>query len=551
MGPHGMEVLDQCVADVRAGLKSIDECLADHPDEGDVLEALLPVALAIVPSDVVPDPSRKLQARYRFVEALHRQSSRGQAIGWGWLGRLAPLPRQAAAALAALVVTAACGGAAVFATQDAQPDDLLYGLKTAIEEQQVAVARSPEDRAQTRLSIAARRLKEVERALDAGKQDVAAVAATAYSETVDRALQDIDQAQNAGRSVDDVISDLERSQARQRALAATAAEEGATAAGAALQSSSEGVARDRGRARPGAAPPTVSASSGPSSGAGPVATPGRAVARTTAEPPRPTPTRTAAEIASGTEDEPWEERGRDTSGQDADQNRSGSQQRDEREEPARRPTPDVRGAAARTPGENGATRRTDGPPDDGGRGRRDSDDDGERGRRDSNDDIDTIGRAQPTSTPGRPDDPGRNLGTGQPTPSRQDRSESSDDRDGRDADTRSDDPSRGSRPTATATPTARATAIIPGQDRRGRDVDTDDDSESEETNRGGRQPVAPTRTPTPTGTLTATPTPRIPDQDRRGEREAPRVETPGRSSGSDRPDQRSGDDDEDRSNVRR
>lgn len=202
-----VEIIDQCVADVRAGRRTLEECLAAHPTERDELSALLPVALALAtaPQTVAPDPARKLQARYAFVEAIHREGRRAEPRGW--VERFLPHEvryRLATAFAAALAVVAALGGGAVVAAQDALPGDVLYGLKTAIEHQQVALASSEEARAWVRLSIASRRLQEIDRAAERGRGDAALLAATTLAETLLQVQADMEVLQARGQPVAEV-----------------------------------------------------------------------------------------------------------------------------------------------------------------------------------------------------------------------------------------------------------------------------------------------------------------------------------------------------------
>jgi hypothetical protein len=579
---HPMEFLDQCVADVRAGRQSLDECVARGSDQGDDLGELLSAALAITPLDVSPNPLAKVHARYLLVEAMHAQSV-ARPGPWGWLAALGPLRLQAAAAATALILAIGSGGAAVVAAQESQPDDALYGLKTAIEQQQVAMARSPEERALTRVAIASRRLKEVERALSDGKPEVAVVAATAYSETVERAVQEIDQAQDAGRPVEDAIHDLERNEAWQRALTVTAAQRDANAARVALESTKE-----RGGRRPPVDPtsPTRSAPAGSSGGTDAVdVTPTAVVPQALGTRPQSIPSAAAVEIAYELdEEEPGEEEVIDD---DDAPGGNAHEQLVAQQDPPADSRPGVAGPSAQR--DDDAGRRNDG-----------RDDDGDRAVSVSSATAlpaVQIPRATPIPTPtrvsppppplivvassptasrGRSDDDNDDdrdapSPTVVPTPFGQPniadggrRSNDDDDRDDRDDDRESDDSSRTGRwsppvlirtpvPTVAAARTPTRPAASVDQDRRGqRDDDAEessragrlpsgstsqeqdrrdrDDDDGPDANRGVRPSATPTRTPTPT----ATPTPIA----RRSEADTIKAEQPGKSNASTAPDTR-------------
>src|SRR5437667_12856419 len=115
-----LDVLDECIADLRAGRKTIQDCLDANPTHRAELVMLLPVAAAIVPVVVEPDPVHKLHARHALVEALHRDAVRET----GLFAPLAGIRNRIAAVAAAAVL--ALGSGAVVAAQDAQPADPLY-----------------------------------------------------------------------------------------------------------------------------------------------------------------------------------------------------------------------------------------------------------------------------------------------------------------------------------------------------------------------------------------------------------------------------------------
>ena len=234
-----LDVLDECIADLRAGRKTIQDCLDANPTHRAELVMLLPVAAAIVPVDVEPDPVHKLHARHALVEALHRDAVRET----GLFAPLAGIRNRIAAVAAAAVL--ALGSGAVVAAQDAQPTDPLYGLKTAIEQQQVALAASPDARAQLRLRIAERRLAEAERAIEAGREDVAVIAASSYSEAMQQAYDDIDAAAGTGAPIPDARGAASESLARLQSVAVKADAAGEPAAAAALTAASELAARER------------------------------------------------------------------------------------------------------------------------------------------------------------------------------------------------------------------------------------------------------------------------------------------------------------------
>lgn len=242
-----LDALDRCIADVRARRKTIAECLQAYPEYQLELAPLLATASAIVSLRVALDPAQKLRARYVFVEALH-----GEASSNGHVGVFGALRRRVAGVAAAAVIAVAGSGAAVVAAQDAQPSDPLYGLKTAIEQQQVALAASPDARAELRVRIADRRLAEAERAIAAGRENDALAAAAAYAETLQRAYDDIDTARGSGSPSMGASEAADESLARVPDVAAKAHVAGDQAAAAALLDARERAERERPATRRGA-----------------------------------------------------------------------------------------------------------------------------------------------------------------------------------------------------------------------------------------------------------------------------------------------------------
>lgn len=86
-----------------------------------------------------------------------------------------PLGRQAwvtrfAAITAVIVVALSSLGGTIYAAQAAQPDDLLYGVKTLTEEIQVRLEGDPEEKLDLYVSFANRRLQEIQNQIAAGEQ---------------------------------------------------------------------------------------------------------------------------------------------------------------------------------------------------------------------------------------------------------------------------------------------------------------------------------------------------------------------------------------------
>lgn len=123
-------------------------------------------------------PERGLQASHAGredymaqVKSLNprRSISRKAARQGKPLGRRAWVTRFATITAVIVVALSSLGGT-IYAAQAAQPDDLLYGVKTLTEEIQVRLEGDPEEKLDLYVSFANRRLEEIQNQIAAGEQ---------------------------------------------------------------------------------------------------------------------------------------------------------------------------------------------------------------------------------------------------------------------------------------------------------------------------------------------------------------------------------------------
>lgn len=231
-------VLEDCVASVRMGRKTVADCLRDHPEEQETLARLLPLGSALTLVEVSLDPTRKIEGRVALAEAIHREEP--QPL-WAWPRRVlrrAPL----AVGMAVLVVALTLGLATSAAASEAQPGDFLYRVKTGLEEVRVVVAASPEAKAKVHLEIAGTRLAEVERALSSGHVRAAEVAAAAYASTITLVTQSI-SAPGARSFTKKVREILDATAEREAMVLASASSAGSDATHLTLQRARDQVER--------------------------------------------------------------------------------------------------------------------------------------------------------------------------------------------------------------------------------------------------------------------------------------------------------------------
>ena len=159
------DIIANCIDEIRAGKYTLEDCLARYPKLSDELRPLLKIAIGIKPKRRTPSPDFRQRARIRLLQAMQAPADagrRGLDI-FGWLKLPAPGRRLSYALVVTTVVWALviAGGTTVHASQDSLPDDALYPVKTAVENLRLAIARTPEARADLHLELAERRVQEV------------------------------------------------------------------------------------------------------------------------------------------------------------------------------------------------------------------------------------------------------------------------------------------------------------------------------------------------------------------------------------------------------
>ena len=163
------EILAQCIADVKAGRASVEDCLAKYPRLRSELEPLLKIALAIEPPpDISPSSAFKARARARLLAQIHAEQPVTKERWLRYSLMRDPFTRErrfkmAAIILAIVLAIAATGGGTAYASQDALPGDILYPEKTLIEDARLFFAFSDETKAETYLQIADTRIEELSR----------------------------------------------------------------------------------------------------------------------------------------------------------------------------------------------------------------------------------------------------------------------------------------------------------------------------------------------------------------------------------------------------
>jgi len=156
------DILANCIDEIRAGKRTLEDCLARYPHLGDELRPLLKIALGIQAEEVTPSPEFIQRARKRLLEAMQPSVApverRGMDI-FGWLKPLALARRTIVAVI--IVALLAGGGTTAYAAQGSLPDDTLYPVKMATEKARLVLTPSDAGKAGLHIAFAERRVQEM------------------------------------------------------------------------------------------------------------------------------------------------------------------------------------------------------------------------------------------------------------------------------------------------------------------------------------------------------------------------------------------------------
>jgi len=151
-------VLDECLERLLVKGETIEQCLQSFPKHVDELKPLLEMTLITKQvSSIQPRSEFRDKARHQFYSALQemeRKKSRA-FFSWGWQ------PRWATVVAIVLALFLVGGGSTVAAASDSMPDDLLYPVKLATEQVQLAFTFSTLGKAELHAKLADKRVMEI------------------------------------------------------------------------------------------------------------------------------------------------------------------------------------------------------------------------------------------------------------------------------------------------------------------------------------------------------------------------------------------------------
>ncbi len=146
---------------------------------------ILPIHMRLkqLPRDVVPSATGKARLRAQVMSAA-REEMAARSVRPGWYrvweslaGALTPssmayaLARPAAAILAVVMTFTAAGANTVWASMDTIPGELLYPVKTAVEQSRLALAFTDEAKTQVHIWVGAHRVGELDKMVQSGRTE--------------------------------------------------------------------------------------------------------------------------------------------------------------------------------------------------------------------------------------------------------------------------------------------------------------------------------------------------------------------------------------------
>jgi hypothetical protein len=216
------DVLAECIDDIKAGKASIEDCLGRYPAVRGQLEPLLRVALEIrKPPDVKPSPSFKMKARVRLMDEIHGRQAETR---WPWrryrsqMKPVAYIKRfgisMAGVILAIVLAVLGLGAGTAYASQASLPGDTLYPIKLATEQAGMMLMGDDVARAERALSLANKRVREMEALAEKGRPQDLDLAAEKYGYAMNMTLAEVEQADGRGLATENITALVAEATAR-------------------------------------------------------------------------------------------------------------------------------------------------------------------------------------------------------------------------------------------------------------------------------------------------------------------------------------------------
>jgi hypothetical protein len=184
------EILDICLTRIQSGDSTIEDCLNEFPDHAGALAPLLEIAIDVRSSLAPSDPRNtfistsyvRFLNRLRIAQRQPHAAKKIQALRRKWIWR----PAYSLASILVVFALLMTSVGVAYASSDALPGDLIYGVKRGIEEARLALTWSPTGDSELLTGFADERLAEIERLISAGREEDIEVSLAGYEDIIDR-----------------------------------------------------------------------------------------------------------------------------------------------------------------------------------------------------------------------------------------------------------------------------------------------------------------------------------------------------------------------------
>ncbi len=202
------DMLDICLDRIVRG-DTIEQCLESYPEQAAELEPLLRAALATVraSSSIEPRPEFQRLAKHQLLSTIEEKRKKltvHRKTLWSW-------QRRWAVALVAVLVILLAGVGTVSASASSLPGDTLYPVKTAAENVQGFFTFGSEAKANFYMSLAQRRLNELNKLVEENR-DIPQSLLEAMSSETDNAITILSGNQQLGNESVDRLMGLTSNQ---------------------------------------------------------------------------------------------------------------------------------------------------------------------------------------------------------------------------------------------------------------------------------------------------------------------------------------------------
>ena len=157
-------ILNDCLERLLLKGDTLEQCLADYPEQASALEPLLATAITLKQASVIqPRPEFKAEASHQFRAALQGMTPKRGFFPLAW-------PRWATAAAVVLVLFLV-GGSTVVVANGSMPDEPLYPIKLATEQARLTFTLSDIKKAELHADLADRWVAEIVSMVNEGKPE--------------------------------------------------------------------------------------------------------------------------------------------------------------------------------------------------------------------------------------------------------------------------------------------------------------------------------------------------------------------------------------------